>query len=30
MTFVVGIVDGHGFGIDMRRGNQPNKSKLAL
>ena len=30
MVIVGGIVNGHGLGIDTRRGNQPNKSKIAL
>ena len=28
--YVVGIVNGRGLSIDMRHGNQPNKSKLVL
>ena len=30
MAILVGIVNGCDLGIDTRRGNQPNKSKLAL
>ena len=30
MATVVGIVNGHGLGIDMHHENKPNKSKLAL
>ena len=30
MVIVVGIVNGHGLGIDMHHGNYPNKSKLVL
>ena len=30
MTAVFGIASGRGIGIHTRRGNQPNKSKLAM
>ena len=30
MASAVGIINGPGLGIDTHRGNQPDKSKLAL
>ena len=30
MATNIGVINGRGLGIDMCRGNQPNKSKVAL